>query len=59
MFVFLSQDPDGNVVNQWNGLQNADYGVVSNEMFMSSEARLGDWVIVASANVSNDMGPYI
>ena len=35
-------------------LQNTDYGVVSGEMFMSEEARLGDWVIKVIANVSFD-----
>ncbi|XP_072019177.1 CD109 antigen-like [Amphiura filiformis] len=49
-FDIEMKDPDGNIVKQWMGLENTNYGVVSGEMYMSEEARLGDWVIKVTAN---------
>ena len=40
------QDPQGNKIVQWRGLQNDD-GIVEKEFPLSDQPLLGDWKIVA------------
>ncbi|XP_038068453.1 CD109 antigen-like isoform X2 [Patiria miniata] len=44
------KDPVGNVIQQWMGLQNTTYGVVSGETVMSDNPVLGDWILTVTAN---------
>ena len=45
------QDPKGNKIAQWNGVQDPN-GVIADQLVMSEHPVLGDWKIKVSQGVS-------